>query len=127
MAEGGTKFEIKGEDGAPLSEDQLLKALRAIGKYHIDPIRSLERVNIENPPAPDNYHGFNSYLKLSLFSGDELKGDVSYVEWRHDVSSLVGDPEVTAGRLTQTIRRSLRGTAKKMLIPMGDRATPAEI
>jgi hypothetical protein len=67
--------------------------------------------------------------KIPPFSGDEQpqKGDVSYSEWRFELRCLQNDPEVSESRLLQAIRRSLRGTARKMLIPLGEKATINEI
>lgn len=67
--------------------------------------------------------------RIPPFSGDEppQKGDVSYSEWRFEIRCLQSDPEVSFSHLLQAIRRSLRGTARKMLIPLGDKATTGEI
>ena len=67
--------------------------------------------------------------KVPFFSGDEQpqKGDVTYEEWRFEIRCLVSDDEITNNMLIQSIRRSLKGTARKMLIPLGEKATVAEI
>ena len=49
--------------------------------------------------------------------------DVSYSEWRFEIKCLSTDPDITPNVLSQAIRRSLRGTARKMLIPLGENAT----
>lgn len=67
--------------------------------------------------------------KIVQFSGDEppQKGDVSYQEWHFEVSCLANDPDVQPNILIQAIRKSLRGTARKLLIPLGENATVAQI
>ena len=67
--------------------------------------------------------------KVPFFSGDEQpqKGDVTFEEWRFEIKCLVSDDEITTNMLIQSIRRSLKGTARKMLIPLGEKATVADI
>jgi hypothetical protein len=62
------------------------------------------------------------------FSWDETpqKGDVSYREWLYEVQCLLNDPNIKS-TLIQCIHRSLRGTAKKMLIPLGEKASVKDI
>lgn len=52
---------------------------------------------------------------------------MSYKEWRYEVQCLLGDPDIKENLLIQSIRRSLRGTAKTMLIPLGERANVQKI
>lgn len=61
------------------------------------------------------------------FSGDDLKGDVTFPEWRFEIRCLDDDPEITQSQLVQAIRHSLRGTARRMLIPLGEKATPRDV
>ncbi|XP_062602869.1 zinc finger CCHC domain-containing protein 18-like [Saccostrea cucullata] len=67
--------------------------------------------------------------RIPQFSGDEppQKGDVTYREWRYEVQCLMNDPEIKETVIIQSIRRSLRGTAKTMLIPLGEKASVQEI
>lgn len=67
--------------------------------------------------------------KIPSFSGDEQmqKGEVLYKEWRYEVNCLTNDPEMTPGILVQAIRRSLKGTAKSVLIPLGENASVHQI
>jgi hypothetical protein len=57
--------------------------------------------------------------RIPPFSGDKppQKRDVSYREWRYDVQCLLNDPD--GNTVIQSICRSLRGTVKTMLIPLG--------
>ena len=67
--------------------------------------------------------------RIPQFSGDDppQKGDVTYREWRYEVQCLMNDPEIKETTIIQSIRRSLRGTAKTMLIPLGEKARVREI
>ena len=65
--------------------------------------------------------------KISFFSGDDQKGDVTYMEWRFEVRCLASDPDITPSILVQAIRRSLRGTARTILVSLGDKATTDSI
>lgn len=71
----------------------------------------------------------NNIPRIPQFSGDDppQKGDVSYKEWRFEVQCLIGDPDIKPNLLIQSIRRSLRGTAKTMLIPLGEKAGVKQI
>ncbi|XP_061166813.1 paraneoplastic antigen Ma3 homolog [Saccostrea echinata] len=73
---------------------------------------------------------FNTNIpRIPQFSGDDppQKGDVSYKEWRFEVQCLMRDPDIKSNILIQSIRRSLRGTAKTMLIPLGEKAGVKQI
>ena len=67
--------------------------------------------------------------KLPIFSGEDTKGsgDTIYSEWRFEVQCLISDPEVTDHLTIQAIRRSLKGTARKVMIPLGERASIEDI
>lgn len=71
----------------------------------------------------------NNFPRIPQFSGDDppQKGDVSYKEWRFEVQCLISDPDIKPNLLIQSIRRSLRGTAKTMLIPLGEKAGVKQI
>lgn len=71
----------------------------------------------------------NNFPRIPQFSGDDppQKGDVSYKEWLFEVQCLISDPDIKPNRLIQSIRRSLRGTAKTMLIPLGEKASVKQI
>ncbi|XP_060074978.1 uncharacterized protein LOC132554684 [Ylistrum balloti] len=49
------------------------------------------------------------------------------MDWRYEIRCLMTDSEVTPGSLVQALRRSLRGVAHRVLVTMGDKATPREI
>ena len=64
--------------------------------------------------------------KMPSFSGDEppQKGDVTYQEWRFEVSCLLNDDAISHN---QFVRWSLRGTARKLPIPLGEKASVEDI
>ncbi|XP_033725339.1 uncharacterized protein LOC117315300 [Pecten maximus] len=123
-----------------MSEMEMIKTLSATGKYDITPKK--EKI----PGFGDGFVGTStpytgycrgepdldnneSYLvkarevpKIPQFSGEDppVKGDVSYREWRFEVQCLTDDPEITDSLLSQAIRRSLRGTARRRLMSLGN-------
>ena len=68
--------------------------------------------------------------KLPIFSGEDnaQKGDnVLYTEWRFEIKCLVSDPEVSEHLIIQAIRRSVKGIARKIMIPLGEKASVTDI
>ncbi|XP_033757328.1 uncharacterized protein LOC117339721 [Pecten maximus] len=65
--------------------------------------------------------------KIPTFSGQEQKGDVSFNVWRYEVRCLLKDVSLPETVLLQAIRQSLKGTAREMLIPLGETATGTAI
>ena len=55
--------------------------------------------------------------KLPSFSGDGLKGDISYRQWRYHVQCFIQEG-LNETSIMQAIRLSLRGTASEMIIYM---------
>ena len=68
----------------------------------------------------------SSVPRLSNFSGDDSKNEVSYIQWKHEVRSLLveGNPHPS---IHQSIRRSLKGSAASVLLNLGETVTIAEI
>ena len=69
------------------------------------------------------------FPKFTVFSGEEPKpkNEASFEEWRYEVNCTRSDhvyPDQAEG---QAIRRSLKGQAKKVLLPMGTSSTVQEI
>ena len=71
------------------------------------------------PPTPSI---FSKPPKIPLFSGDDPipKNEVSYYEWRHEVRCLRRDSNLSPSQVLQAIRMSLRGTARRLLVSLGD-------
>ena len=62
--------------------------------------------------------------KLTTFSGEEPvpRGECSYKEWHYEVKCLQSDPSVSEHTLLQSIRRSLKGPARQIIISLGEKA-----
>ncbi|XP_041374662.1 uncharacterized protein LOC121387570 [Gigantopelta aegis] len=127
-----------------LSEADMVDALNASGKYNIEykgtitSIPSLKKesyvLNMPHMGGSDSQRGqhltSSTYIpKISPFSGDDppQKGDSSFMEWCFEVRCLMTDPEMHPPMVLQAVRKSLRGTARSMLIPLGERATVTDI
>lgn len=67
--------------------------------------------------------------KLPFFSGAEeiTKGETSYEVWSYEVKCLQKANMVNEDVLKQTIRNSLKGFARSMLVPLGEDATVSDI
>lgn len=78
---------------------------------------------------PYHTHFSSNPPKIPSFSGDEPinKGEVPYVIWRYEVQCIMNNPEVTATSLLYTVRSSLRGSARMMVIPLGQDSTLDQI
>ena len=76
-----------------------------------------------------NYNVAPYVPKLPSFSGDEplQKGDCVFSEWRYEVRCLQSDPDFSDHCILLAIRRSLKGTARKIMIPLGETATVSDI
>jgi len=75
------------------------------------------------PPAPVIQN--HALPKVPCFSGDTPvpKGEVEFIVWRNEIQCLVGAPGMTLPHILQVLRGSLRGTARRMVVPLGNGAT----
>ena len=69
------------------------------------------------------------YPKFSVFSGEEPKpkSEASYEEWKYEVHCVRNDRIHSEHIIAQAIRKSLRGQAKRVLLPLGPTANIEEI
>lgn len=74
---------------------------------------------------PQNFN----FPKLPIFSGSEIpqKGEVTYEVWSLEVKCLRHIQELPEYSLLQSIRNSLRGCARDVIIPLGENATVDQI
>ena len=122
-----------------MTEDEMLEALGT--KYKITPLTGTTSTpklkptplpGLSKPDLHTSTMGYNLHVpipKLNFFSGEEPipKGETSYREWRYEVSCYLQDPEMQEHTIISAIRRSLRGTAKSIVIPLGEKATVDEL
>ncbi|MCG8044576.1 MAG: hypothetical protein JAY66_02630 [Candidatus Thiodiazotropha taylori] len=75
--------------------------------------------------VPQNF----SFPKLPIFSGSEVpqKGEATYEVWSLEVKCLRNIQELPEYSLLQSIRNSLRGSARDVIIPLGENASVDEI
>ena len=74
---------------------------------------------------PQSYN----FPKLPIFSGSQepQKGEVTFEVWSFEVRCLKNGQAIPEHTLLQSIRNSLRGSARDMLIPLGEHATVQQI
>lgn len=67
--------------------------------------------------------------KLPFFSGKEetSKGETTYEVWSFEVKCLQNSPYIQEPVLLQSIRNSLKGSARSLLVPLGENATVTDI
>lgn len=70
-----------------------------------------------------------SQPKLPIFSGqdDPPKGEVTYEVWSFEVKCLQNSHYLPEHVLLQSIRHSLKGSARSIIVPLGETATVADI
>ena len=67
------------------------------------------------------------FPKFTVFSGEEPKNEATFEEWHCEVNCTRSDHIYPDQAIAQAIRRSLKGQAKKVLLPMGTLSTVQEI
>jgi hypothetical protein len=99
-----------------------MQDLDEVGRNRI--LAMLQNVNDGNQPSGG--HRYPYIPRLSQYSGDGVKGDVSYMQWHHEVSCLLteGNSQATIG---QAIRRSLKGSAYEVLMNLRPNVSIQEI
>lgn len=65
--------------------------------------------------------------RISLFYGDNIKGEASYAQWVYEVKCLLREKVHKPEAITQAIRNSLRGEASNLLRRLGYGASVPEI
>ena len=67
--------------------------------------------------------------KFTLFSGEEprQKNEASFEEWQYEVKCTQNEGIYPDHAIAQSIRRSLKGQAKKVLLPMGTTSSVQDI
>ena len=89
-------------------------------RRQLDSIEREERITLEK----------NMFFpKFTPFSGEDPKpkGEASYEEWRYEVNCIQRDKMYSKYVIGQAIRKSLRGQAKRVLLPSGVTATIEDI
>ena len=68
-----------------------------------------------------SYEGSNSCPKITYFSGEEPKpkNEATYEEWRYEVECIKKDGIYSEQIIAQAVRKSLKGPAKRVLLPLG--------
>lgn len=65
--------------------------------------------------------------RISLFYGDNIKGEATYAQWVYEVKCLLLEKTHKPEAISQAIRRSLRGEASNLARRLGISATIPEI
>ena len=84
------------------------------------------------PPTPKHLYKFayqqpyqyGQRPNLPQFSGEKRSGDVTFDVWKYDVRCLIHEGAYPLALIRQSIRNSLRGKARSILVTMGEDVTP---
>ena len=102
----------------PKSNDSILdpdKLGETIAKANENLVESLASHGLLSSQTP----------KISQFSGDDLKGDVSFEHWEYEIETL--RKAYTEGAIKEAITKSLKGSAAESLRSLGSLATVEQI
>ncbi|MEW8545075.1 MAG: hypothetical protein AB2693_16240, partial [Candidatus Thiodiazotropha sp.] len=88
---------------------------------------NVEKTELKEKKA--TYENTYLYPKITQFSGEEpkQKNEASYEEWKYEVNCLRKEGDHSESVIAQAIRKSLRGQAKKVLLPLGTSAKLPDI
>ena len=84
-----------------------------------------EAKSVDLPKATEiigtSYEGSNSFPKITSFSGEEPKpkSEATYEEWIYEVECIQKDSIYSEQIIAQAVRKSLKGPAKRVLLPLG--------
>ena len=95
--------------------------------------RTKHKFNFMHSPLPSmtdsKYLLGHNLPKLQTFSREEplAKGEVTYKEWHFEIKCLQTDPSVTDSQLMQALIRTLRGSARQVLISLREKGTLVQV
>ena len=101
------------------TKEDLESWLKDFGKVKVEPSAKAD------PTATVSLS--NNFPRISLFYGDNVKGEVSFPQWMFEVKSLLLEKQYKPEVLAQAIRKSLRGEASNLLRRLGIGATIPQI
>ncbi len=117
-------------------ESRMIDYLSKTGKYKIEltptrlphtPPRVDPPLYLSQPPMP--WLSYQQPPRISIFSGETPipKGEVSFENWTFEVRCLLRDDTYTPTTLIQSIRKSLKGDASRLMFSLGEGATVSDI
>lgn len=97
-----------------------------------------DHVGPQPAPAPQTDLNATSFLNSSYlasmrmpqlppFSGENQKGDVSFEVWKYELHCLIRDAFYPEALILQSIRKSLKGKARDILLTLAQTAKPPDI
>ena len=101
----------------------LVTQLKSLSKDRMDRLMVLLGVNSGASSSP----GPHTQPRIPTFSGDNQKGDITYMHWRYHLKCLMQDETLSSRMIMQAIRLSVRGTAAEVLMYLGEKASPSDV
>ncbi len=117
-------------------ESRMIDYLSKTGKYKIEltptrlphtPTRVDPLLDLSRPPMP--WLSYQQHPRISIFSGETPlpKGEVTFENWKFEVRCLLRDDTYPPTTLIQSIRKSLKGDASRLMFSLGEGATVSDI
>lgn len=85
------------------------------------------KIEPKDPSTSSSFTLSSQFPRISLFYGDNVKGEATYPQWVYEVKCLLAEKQHKPEILAQAIRKSLRGEASNLLRRLGIGATIPEI
>lgn len=111
------KLKIKPKADTAEDLEQWLKTFGTEGSVKVEPGAQASTTVITSSQQP----------RISLFYGDNIKGEATYAQWVYEVKCLLLEKTHKPEAISQAIRRSLRGEASNLARRLGICATIPEI
>ena len=130
--ESVSKTEIKEAAAAPVKDDSIKETETKVAVCDsTDSEGKLEEAQEKTEKEHDTINKDPRFIfpKFTVFSGEDPKSktEASYEEWKHEVTCVQKDDMYTKEAIGQAIRKSLRGQAKRVLLPLGTEASNEEM
>lgn len=120
LVEALNKLKIKPKFDTTEDLESWLKAYGAEPEVKVEPgTASAKATSVTSTYQPQP--------RISLFYGDNVKGEATYAQWKYEVKCLLLEKTHKPEALAQAIRRSLRGEASNLVRRLGIGATIPEI
>lgn len=113
------KLKVKPKADSPEDLELWLKAFGTEGSVKTEPGT--------HDTTPKTVVTSSQQPRISLFYGDNIKGEATYAQWVYEVKCLLIEKTHKPEAIAQAIRRSLRGEASNLVRRLGINATIPEI
>ena len=121
----------RGSNPGPLAHQQMVKQETKTDSHVYNPILSSSTPVTDQSSLQNTFN--SSYLaamrvpQLPFFSGEDLKGDISFEIWKFELNCPITDGVYPDSLILHAIRKSLRCKSRDILLTLGESASPSVI